>query len=52
MRISPRFGHTGKIKYQHGHAFYHYRVIGGEKYRFGVFTYWLDGKKDFTRERV
>lgn len=52
MEISERFGRTGKVVYQYGHAFYHYRTINGKKYRFGVFTHWIDGHKSYSRERV
>jgi len=52
MVISKRFGHTGKITYQYGHAFYHYRVINGKAFKFGVFTHWIDGHKSYSRETV
>jgi len=52
MIIGGRFGHTGKIVYQYGHAFYHFRLIGTRVYRFGVFTHWIDGRREITRERV
>lgn len=52
MVISKRFGHTGKVKYQYGHAYYHYRMIGANVYKFGRFTYWIDGRTEISRERV
>ena len=52
MKISQRFGFTGKVKYQYGHAFYHYRTINGRTYKFGVFTHRIDGRKSYSRERV
>lgn len=52
MRIGPPFGHTGKVVYQYGHAFYHFRVINGRAYRIGLFTFWIDGRKSVTVEPV
>lgn len=52
VKISPRFGHSGKVKYQYGHAFYHYRVVNGALYKFGCFTYWVDGRISISREKV
>lgn len=52
MRIGPRFGYTGKVVYQYGHAYYHYRMIGAHVYRFGRFTHWIDGRVEITREKV
>jgi hypothetical protein len=52
MRIGPRFGWTGKVKYQHGHASYFYRRIGKHVYRFGMFTHSIDGRVSITREKV
>lgn len=52
MEISQRFGHTGKVTYQYGHARYHYRCINGTVYRFGRFVDWNDGSVSISRERV
>lgn len=52
MNIGPRFAHTGPIHYQHGIGHYHYRMIGKSVYRFGRFTYTIDGRVSITREKV
>jgi hypothetical protein len=51
MRVGRAYGHTGKVRYLYGHAFYHYRVINGSVYRIGVFTYWIDGREEVSIER-
>lgn len=52
MKIGPRFAHTGKVEYQYGHAYYHYRLIGSSVWKFGRFTHWIDGRVVVSRERV
>lgn len=49
--IGEPFGHTKKITYQHGHAYYWFQMIGGTVYRIGEFTYWIDGRKEVTIDR-
>lgn len=51
MKIGERFGHE-RVRYQYGHADYHYRLVGANVYRFGRFTYWIDGRTSVSREKV